>query len=59
MDPLYYPMYAGMYNQQQVQQAQMGMNGQTQIDMNQMQVNMNEMNNMQQTQGTADMNQGI
>ena len=57
MDPLYYNMYAGMYNQQQVQQAQMGMNGQTQIDMNQMQVNMNEMNNMQQTQGKADMNQ--
>lgn len=65
MDPLYYPMYAGMYNQQQVQQAQMGMNAQGQIDMNQMQVNMNmnmnEMNNVQQTQGMGmgDVNQGI
>jgi hypothetical protein len=50
MDSLYYPMYAGMYNQQQVQQAQMGMNPQTQIDINQMQVNMNEMNMQQQQQ---------
>ena len=59
MDSLYYPMYAGMYNQQQVQQAQMGMNGQAQIDMGQMQLNMSEMN-APQTQGATnigDMNQ--